>query len=323
MGMTQSNSSIPGSNLDIRKYNSPAPTLKPWWISLALLSSYLMAPYKQSYSSNQPPPLVISIETHMPPYPILPVPTPWGIPQGVEKLLLQTLLWHHSGSLHPTRIWPWLLLRAQEQARDVDKSKKLGQYFPPTPQIQVCSMSHNLVYCLTCKICGLQYVGQTKRTFHERLYKHFHDIRNKDLTKPKDDISPSPTALLTQRGSRAISWCSSLNPVTPGQPKKCATVWIVPLYFLPYSTPLKVAQIDMYTKTDTKPVEIFLENDQRLEFISILGPKNWASEAHILHAFKVLAMSMWNNTDVKQVKSFWESGQTPEFLLSLGPKMAQ
>ena len=79
----------------------------------------------------------------------------------------------------------------------------------------------------------------------------------------------------------------------------------------------------MYTKTDTKPVEIFLENDQRLEFISILGPKNWASEAHILHAFKVLAMSMWNNTDVKQVKTFWESGQTPEFLLSLGPKMAQ
>ena len=32
--------------------------------------------------------------------------------------------------------------------------------------------------------CGLQYVGQTKRTFHERLYEHFHDIQNKDLTKP-------------------------------------------------------------------------------------------------------------------------------------------
>ena len=36
----------------------------------------------------------------------------------------------------------------------------------------------------TCKICGLQYVGQTKRTFHERLYEHFRDILNKTPDKP-------------------------------------------------------------------------------------------------------------------------------------------
>ena len=121
----------------------------------------------------------------MPPYPCLPVPTPWGIPQDAEKLLLQTLLWHYSGSLHPTRIWPWPLAkstRASPQCRQI-KSKKLGD-FPPPQKIQVCCKSHNLVYCLTCKICGLQYVGQTKRTFHERLYEHFRDIRNKDHTKP-------------------------------------------------------------------------------------------------------------------------------------------
>ena len=40
-----------------------------------------------------------------------------------------------------------------------------------------------------------------------------------------------------------------------------------------FNTPLKVAQIDMYTKTYVKPVGIFLENDQRTEFWLIWGPK--------------------------------------------------
>ena len=62
------------------------------------------------------------------------------------------------------------------------KSKRLKRNFPA--KSQVCCKSHNLVYCLTCTICGLQYVGQTKRTFHERLYEHFRDIQNKDLMKP-------------------------------------------------------------------------------------------------------------------------------------------
>ena len=40
-----------------------------------------------------------------------------------------------------------------------------------------------------------------------------------------------------------------------------------------FSTPLKLAQIDMYTKTDAKPVEKFWENYQRPEFWLIWGPK--------------------------------------------------
>ena len=50
-----------------------------------------------------------------------------------------------------------------------------------------------------------------------------------------------------------------------------------------FNKPLKVAQIDVYTRTDAKPVEKFWENDQRPEFLHIWGPKNWPSEAHILH----------------------------------------
>ena len=40
-----------------------------------------------------------------------------------------------------------------------------------------------------------------------------------------------------------------------------------------FNTPLKVAQINMKTKTDAKTVEIFWENDQRPKFLLILGPK--------------------------------------------------
>ena len=40
-----------------------------------------------------------------------------------------------------------------------------------------------------------------------------------------------------------------------------------------FNTPLKVAQIDMYTKTDAQPVGNFLENNKRPEFWLIWGPK--------------------------------------------------
>ena len=40
-----------------------------------------------------------------------------------------------------------------------------------------------------------------------------------------------------------------------------------------FNTPLRVAQIDMYTETDAKPVEFFLENDQRPESLLIFEPK--------------------------------------------------
>ena len=69
-----------------------------------------------------------------------------------------------------------------------------------------------------------------------------------------------------------------------------------------FNTPLKhvkVAVIDMYTKTDAQPVGNFWENDQRPEFWLIWGgakwPKNRASEAYILHTSK----STWNE-HVKQ-----------------------
>ena len=48
----------------------------------------------------------------------------------------------------------------------------------------VTCKSHNVVYCLQCQTCGKQYVGQTKRTIHERLREHFRNVRNGTLDDP-------------------------------------------------------------------------------------------------------------------------------------------
>ena len=40
----------------------------------------------------------------------------------------------------------------------------------------VTCRSNNVIYCLTCRICSKQYVGQTKRMMVERLREHFRNI---------------------------------------------------------------------------------------------------------------------------------------------------
>ena len=45
-----------------------------------------------------------------------------------------------------------------------------------TTKHNVCCYSSNIIYCLSCKICGKQYVGQTLRTIQRRLYEHFLTI---------------------------------------------------------------------------------------------------------------------------------------------------
>lgn len=40
----------------------------------------------------------------------------------------------------------------------------------------VTCKSSNLIYCLSCKRCGEQYVGQTQQTFMKRVYAHIYSI---------------------------------------------------------------------------------------------------------------------------------------------------
>ena len=47
----------------------------------------------------------------------------------------------------------------------------------------VSCRSSNLVYCVTCKKCKKQYVGQTMLRLKDRFVKHFYDISQGDTQK--------------------------------------------------------------------------------------------------------------------------------------------
>ena len=53
--------------------------------------------------------------------------------------------------------------------------------------------SNNLIYCMTCKQCNKQYVGQTKNTIMKRFSKHFDNIRLKKADDPIGRHFSSPT----------------------------------------------------------------------------------------------------------------------------------
>jgi hypothetical protein len=38
-----------------------------------------------------------------------------------------------------------------------------------------CELS-NFIYCITCKVCKLQYIGETGRPFRQRIYEHLYSI---------------------------------------------------------------------------------------------------------------------------------------------------
>ena len=44
----------------------------------------------------------------------------------------------------------------------------------------MCCSSLNLIYCITCKRCGIQYVGQTKCELKVRFSAHFLKISKND-----------------------------------------------------------------------------------------------------------------------------------------------
>ena len=51
-----------------------------------------------------------------------------------------------------------------------------------TSRYNITCKSSNLIYCITCKTCLKQYVGQTKNSIAQRFYGHTYNIRHKKLT---------------------------------------------------------------------------------------------------------------------------------------------
>ena len=52
-----------------------------------------------------------------------------------------------------------------------------------TSKYNVCCSSTNLIYCITCKICGIQYVGQTEKAIKTRFSDHHGKISRMDFKR--------------------------------------------------------------------------------------------------------------------------------------------
>jgi hypothetical protein len=61
-------------------------------------------------------------------------------------------------------------------------SKTTGRHY--TTKYNVNCKSNNLIYCISCSICGMQYVGQTKRRLMDRMSEHFLTIKKADPLSP-------------------------------------------------------------------------------------------------------------------------------------------
>ena len=48
---------------------------------------------------------------------------------------------------------------------------------------KIACRSSNLIYCITCNRCGIQYVGQTSLRVKDRFVHHFYSVEKPDLTK--------------------------------------------------------------------------------------------------------------------------------------------
>jgi hypothetical protein len=59
---------------------------------------------------------------------------------------------------------------------DTISSHVTGEIFPAKTNI-TCHSS-NLIYCIICKVCGLQYVGQTQREISQRFQEHLLNIKH-------------------------------------------------------------------------------------------------------------------------------------------------
>ena len=56
-----------------------------------------------------------------------------------------------------------------------------GMMFPSLHNISC--RSSNVIFCITCKICGKQYLGQTLMRIKDRIYEHLRDIDHANKEK--------------------------------------------------------------------------------------------------------------------------------------------
>ena len=126
--------------------------------------------------------------------------------------------------------------------------------------------SNNIIYLMTCKLCGIQYVGETNQLFSKRntqhrssskhgkpslIYQHFHLYDNGTRTRILfDDFDIQPIEALEQnstaseRLNREAWWMKELRTLYPyGLNDKCGNT-----YFSKYSKDRLVYSVFNYLK---------------------------------------------------------------------------
>ena len=94
------------------------------------------------------------------------------------------------------------------------KSKTTGRHYNIRPEI-TCKI-RNLVYLISCKRCGLQYVGETENALHIRMNGHRSDIRTKKTENPVAAHFCQPAH------SVKIMWKKKKKPTIPAVPRRSA-----------------------------------------------------------------------------------------------------
>ena len=115
------------------------------------------------------------------------------------------------------------------------KSTTTGKTHPAMRNVSC--RSSNLVYAITCQVCGMQYVGQTLLRLQDRFVGHFGDIKRNDHNKPvaahftqaghnqKDDLRitvlefikkpPRSLQAITIRHKVEFKWTHTLRTLAP------------------------------------------------------------------------------------------------------------
>ena len=79
-----------------------------------------------------------------------------------------------------------LVLLSKEKISSSDNKPEFN------PLTNVNCQSSNLIYLITCKHCGIHYVGQTKNRLLTRFQGHYHDIKTKNDTTVSRHFNKCP-----------------------------------------------------------------------------------------------------------------------------------
>ena len=81
-----------------------------------------------------------------------------------------------------------------------------GRNLPPRHSF-TCEMS-NIVYCITCRKCKKQYIGETGRPFRHRIYEHKRSVSNtNDIITPVSKHFGQRNHSVSDMVFNVIEWC--------------------------------------------------------------------------------------------------------------------